>query len=131
MNNPSMFCRYISMPYFFSYKYKTQSVFIIKENTSFSFLFILYYFILIYTTYIYIFKLCIYFIIVVAIEQINMTGKTLQQKCDDGRTSKIGRCYKRRDKNCSPISENFRFTRKSFTKKGSPERDPPPVAVST
>ena len=57
-------------------------------------------------------------------------GKALQQRCDDKRTDTIERCYKGREEEHLPISEDSRFTRESFTKKGSPERDPSPVAVS-
>ena len=44
-------------------------------------------------------------------------GKALQQRCDDGRTSTIERCYKKRE-DYTPISEDSRFT-----KKASPERN--------
>lgn len=37
---------------------------------------------------------------------------------------------KRREEDRLPISEDSRFTRKSFTKERSPERDPPKGAVS-
>jgi len=57
-------------------------------------------------------------------------GKELQQGCNDRRTSTIERCYKGREEDCSPVSEDSRFTGESFTKEGSPERDPSPVAVS-
>jgi len=57
-------------------------------------------------------------------------GKALQQMCDDGRTDTIERHCKRREEDCSHISEDSRFTGESFTKEGSPERDPFPVAVS-
>ncbi len=66
----------------------------------------------------------------VAIGQINTMGKALQQRCDGGRTSTIERCYKGREEDCSPISEDSRFTWESFTKEGPPEKDPSPVAVS-
>ena len=59
----------------------------------------------------------------VAIAQINTTGKALQQRCDDRRSSTIEIYYKRREEDSS-------FAGKSFTKKGSPERDPSPMAVS-
>jgi len=67
---------------------------------------------------------------VVAIGQISTMGKVLQQRCDDGRTGTIARCYKRREDDCSPTSEDSRFTGESSTKEGSPTRDPSPVAVS-
>jgi len=66
----------------------------------------------------------------VAIGQISSMGKALQQRYDDGRTSTIERCYKGREKDCSPISEDRRFTGVAFTMEGAPERDPSPVAVS-
>jgi len=57
--------------------------------------------------------------------------KALQQRCDDERTSTIGRCYKgRKEEDCTPVSEDSRSTGESFTKEGSPTRDPSPVAVS-
>jgi len=57
-------------------------------------------------------------------------GKVLQQRCDDGRTDTIERCYTGREEDCSPILEDSRLTGGSFTKEGSPERDPSPVALS-
>jgi len=39
-----------------------------------------------------------------------MMGKALQQRCDDRRTSTIERCYKGREEDCSPISEDPRIT---------------------
>ena len=66
----------------------------------------------------------------VAMGQINTTGKALQQRCDNGRSSTIERCYKGREEDCSPISEDCRFAGESFTKEGSLERDPSLVAVS-
>ena len=66
----------------------------------------------------------------VVIRQVNMMGKVLQQMQNDRRTSTIERCYKEREEDCSPISEDSRFTGKSLTKEGSPTRDPFPVAVS-
>jgi len=56
-------------------------------------------------------------------------GKALQQRCYDGRTSTV-RCYNGREEDCSPALEDCRFAGESFTKEGSPERDPSPVAVS-
>ena len=64
-----------------------------------------------------------------AIGQTNTIGKVLQQRCDDIRTSTI-QCYKGRKEDCSPVSEDSTFAEESFTKEGSPERDPFPVAVS-
>ena len=55
----------------------------------------------------------------VAIGQINTIGKALQ-RCDDGRTGTIEKCYKGREEDHSPISEDSRFTDESFTKKRSP-----------
>jgi len=49
-------------------------------------------------------------------------GKALQQRSDNERTGTIERC--------SPVSEDSMFTGESFTKEGSPERDPSSVAVS-
>ena len=66
----------------------------------------------------------------IAIGQINMMGKALQQRHYGGRISTIERCYKGREEDCSPISEDSRFTGESFTKEESPERDPSPVADS-
>jgi len=43
-------------------------------------------------------------------------GKVLQQRYDDGKTDKIERCYKGREEDCLPISEDSRFTEESFTK---------------
>ena len=57
-------------------------------------------------------------------------GKALQQRCDDERTGIIERCYKGREEDCSPVSEDSRFTWESSTKEGSPGRDPSPLAVS-
>jgi len=62
--------------------------------------------------------------------QTNTLGKALQQRCDDGRTSMIERYYKGREEDCSPVSEDSGFTGKSFTKEGSPKRDPSSVTVS-
>jgi len=56
--------------------------------------------------------------------------KALQQRCDDRRTSMIERYYNGREEDCSPISEDARFTGESFTKEGSPTRDPSSMAVS-
>ena len=69
-------------------------------------------------------------IIFAATGQINTMGKALQHRCDDGRTGMIESCYKGREEDCSPISEDCRFAGENFTKEGSPERDPSPVAVS-
>ena len=69
-------------------------------------------------------------LITVAIGQINTMGKVLQQRCDDKRTGTIERFYKVREEDCSPISEDARFTGESFTKEGSPTRDPSSMAVS-
>lgn len=66
---------------------------------------------------------------VVAIGQINTTGKALQQRCDDKKASTMEKCYKGREEVCSSVS-NFRFAGESFTKVGLSERDPSPVAVS-
>ena len=67
---------------------------------------------------------------VVAIRQINTMGIMLQQRCDDKRADTIERCYKGREEDCSPVSEDSRFTGESSTKEGSPGRDPSPLAVS-
>ena len=66
----------------------------------------------------------------IAIRQINTLGNALQQRCDDRRTSTIGRCYKGWEEDCSPTSADSRFTGESFTKEGSPTGDPSPLAVS-
>lgn len=57
----------------------------------------------------------------VAIGKINMTGRALQQRYNDRRTSMTERCYKGREKDCSPASEDSKLTRESFTKKASLE----------
>ena len=57
-------------------------------------------------------------------------GKAIQQRCDDERTGTTERCYKGREEDGSPVSEDSRFTGESSAKKGSLEIDPPPVAVS-
>ena len=62
----------------------------------------------------------------VAIGQVNTMGKALQEKCIDGRTSMIARCYKGREEDCSPVLEDSRFAGESFSKEGSPETDPSP-----
>lgn len=59
-----------------------------------------------------------------------MTEKELQQKCDDAKTNITERYYKERKKDCLPISEDSRFTRKNSTKKRSPEKEPFPMALS-
>jgi len=41
-------------------------------------------------------------------------GKALQQGCDDERTGTIERCYKGREEDFSPISEDSRFAGESF-----------------
>ena len=66
----------------------------------------------------------------VAIGQINTMGKALQQRCDDRSTSTIERCYRGREEDCSSILEDSRFTGESFTKEGSPGRDPSLGALS-
>ena len=50
--------------------------------------------------------------------------------CDDRKTSTIERCYKQREEDRLPVSEDSRFAGKSFTNKRSPERDSSPVPVS-
>ena len=70
------------------------------------------------------------FLLYVALGQIEMMGKELQQRCDDRRTGMIERCYTGREEDCTPISRDSRFAGESFTKEGSPERNPSPVAVS-
>jgi len=60
----------------------------------------------------------------VAIGQINTMGKALQQRCDDRRTRMRERCYKGREEDCSPGSEDSRFRGGSFTKEGPSTRDP-------
>lgn len=51
-------------------------------------------------------------------------GKVLQQRCDDTRTSMIERCYKEREEDYLPLSEDSRFTEESFINEESPRRDP-------
>ena len=57
-------------------------------------------------------------------------GKALQQKPNARRTSTIERYYKGQEDDCSPVSEDSRFARESFTKEGSPERDLSLLALS-
>jgi len=45
-------------------------------------------------------------------------------------SSTIKRCYKGGEEDYSLMSEDSRFVEESFTKEGSPERDPSPGAVS-
>ena len=52
--------------------------------------------------------------------------KVFHQRGNDRRISTIERCYKGKEEDCSPVSEDSRFTRESTTK----ERDPSPVEVS-
>jgi len=51
-------------------------------------------------------------------------GKGVTIRYDDRRTGMIERCYKGREEDCSPISEDSRFAGESITKEGSPTRDP-------
>lgn len=44
----------------------------------------------------------------IGIGQINTTGKVLQQRCNDRRTSTIERRYIRRKEDCPPVSEESR-----------------------
>jgi len=57
-------------------------------------------------------------------------GKVLQQICDGRRTIAIEMCYKGREEDSAPISEDPRLTQKNFTKEGFQERDPSSVTVS-
>lgn len=66
----------------------------------------------------------------VAIGQINMIRKVLQQRCDNRKTSTIKRYYKRREEDCSPTSIDSRFTGKSLTKEELPEKEPSALVVS-
>ena len=68
--------------------------------------------------------------VLVAIEQTNTRGKALQQRRDNKRTSTIERCYKGREENYSPVSEDSRFAGENFTKEGSPERAPSSGRIS-
>lgn len=61
--------------------------------------------------------------------QMNTMAKSLQQRCDDRRTDMTEMCYKEREKH-SPVAKDSRFAVESFTKEGSLERAPFPVAVS-
>lgn len=70
------------------------------------------------------------FLLYVALGQIEMMGKELQQRCDDRRTGMIERCYTGREEDCTPISRDSRFAGENFTRKDTPERDLSPVAVS-
>ena len=58
-----------------------------------------------------------------AFGQINTMGKALQQRCDD-RTGTIEMYYKKREEDCSPVSEDYRFAGESSTKERPPETDP-------
>ena len=58
----------------------------------------------------------------VAIGQINTMEEALKQRHDDKTTGTIARCYKGREEDCSPVSEDSRFAGESFTKEGSPGR---------
>ena len=60
----------------------------------------------------------------VVIRQVNMMGKVLQQRCYDGKTSKIKSCYEGREKDCSPISKYSRFAGESFSKRGTARLHP-------
>jgi len=51
------------------------------------------------------------------------------QRCNDGRISTRERFYNGRKEDCLAVSEDCGFTGESFTKKGSPGRDPLPVAI--
>jgi len=51
-------------------------------------------------------------------------GNALQQRCDDESTSTQERSYKGREEDHPPASEDSRFTGGSFTKEGSPKREP-------
>jgi len=62
--------------------------------------------------------------VTIAIRQINMMGKVLQQRCYDGKTSKIKSCYEGREKDCSPISKYSRFAGESFSKRGTARLHP-------
>lgn len=66
----------------------------------------------------------------IGIGQINTTGKVLQQRCNDRRTSTIERHYVRRKEDCPPVSEDSRPAGESFTKERSPRKEPSPMAVS-
>jgi len=66
----------------------------------------------------------------VAVGQINSMGNALQQRCDGGRTGTIERCHKEKEEDCSPVLEDSRLSRESFTKEGPPGREPSPVGVS-
>lgn len=66
----------------------------------------------------------------VAIGQINIMGKAIQLRCDDGRSGIIERYYKGREKDCSPLSEDSSFAGENFPEEGSLERDPSPLTVS-
>ncbi len=66
------------------------------------------------------------FLLYVALGQIEMMGKELQQRCDDRRTGMIERCYTGREEDCTPISRDSRFAEESLTKKGHSRKRPFP-----
>jgi len=69
-------------------------------------------------------------VVCAAIGQISTMGRVLKQRRDDGRSSTIERCYKGREEDCSPVSEDSRFTKENFTKTRSLGREPSSGAVS-
>lgn len=68
--------------------------------------------------------------ILVAIRQITAIEKTLQQRCNNKRTRTMERCYKGRKEDWSPIPEDSRFAKESFSKENPPEKNPSLVAIS-
>lgn len=58
-----------------------------------------------------------------------MTGKVLQQRCDDEKTDMTERCYKGQE-DCSPLWEDSKFVGQSFTKARPPGKNLSPLAVS-
>jgi len=56
--------------------------------------------------------------------------KVLQLRYNNRRITTIEIYYKGKKENYLPLSEDSRFTGESSTRKESPEKEPPPVAVS-
>lgn len=52
------------------------------------------------------------------------------KRCNNRGINTVGRCYKGRKKDCSPISKDLGSEGKTPEKKGSPERKLPAITVS-
>jgi len=50
--------------------------------------------------------------------------------CYTHTTCTVERCYKEREEDCSPVSEDSRSAGEGFTKEGFPTTNPSPAAVS-